>query len=98
MARAAYDSDAGRAYAAVITALMSAQAYKTSAMLAQVRGAFDEYRVNREAMLRVIQKHARAVDAIDRRDLPEKMVSSLPGSYGRKPSNLAKSGGIVTHR
>lgn len=71
-----YDSDAGRAYAAVITALMSAQAYKTSAMLAQVRGAFDEYRVNREAMLRVIQKHARAVETIDRRDLPEKMAST----------------------
>ena len=70
-----YDSDAGRAYAAAITALMCGQAYKTSANLARVQGSFAGYADNREPMLRVIQKHAQAVEAIDRRTVPEKMMS-----------------------
>lgn len=71
-----YDSDAGRAYAAAITALMCGQAYKTSAKLAGVKGSFAGYDINREPMLRVIQKHALAVQAIDRRAVSENMMAA----------------------
>jgi len=52
-----YDSDAGRAYAGAITALLCGQAYRTSALIAKEMGPFKGYPINRESMLRVIQKH-----------------------------------------
>ncbi|MGB8600848.1 MAG: adenosylcobalamin-dependent ribonucleoside-diphosphate reductase, partial [Rhizomicrobium sp.] len=55
-----YDSRAGRAQAAAITALMTGTAYATSAEMAEGSGAFDEFETNREAMLRVIRNHRRA--------------------------------------
>jgi ribonucleoside-diphosphate reductase alpha chain len=60
-----YDSDAGRAWAGAITALMTGQSYRTSTRIAQVMGPFSGYAKNRGAMLRVIGKHRRAVDDID---------------------------------
>ncbi len=52
-----YDSEAGRHYAAGITALLCGEAYLQSTRLAQVRGPFAGYAKNREPMLRVIDKH-----------------------------------------
>ncbi|PHR62765.1 MAG: ribonucleoside-diphosphate reductase, adenosylcobalamin-dependent [Robiginitomaculum sp.] len=56
----AYDSREGRAAAGAISALLSAEAYRTSAELAQDLGAFAEYRKNKKPMLRVIGNHALA--------------------------------------
>jgi ribonucleoside-diphosphate reductase alpha chain len=61
-----YDSDAGRAYAAVVTALMCGQAYKTSALLAEIKGPFEGFEANRAPMLNVIRKHAAALHDLDR--------------------------------
>ena len=55
----AYDSDGGRAIAAAITSLMTGMAYKRSAELAGVVGAYDGYARNATAHQRVIAKHAR---------------------------------------
>jgi len=52
-----YDSDAGRAYAAAVTALMSGEGYLQSSRVAAATGAFDGYEVNRQPMLRVLNKH-----------------------------------------
>ncbi len=52
-----YDSDAGRAYAGAITALLSGEAYAQSARLAAALGPYDGYARNREPQLRVIEKH-----------------------------------------
>ncbi len=58
-----YDSDAGRAYAAAITAVMCGHAYATSARIAAEHGGpFEAYAPNRDAFLGVIRKHRRAVD------------------------------------
>ncbi|NIA08118.1 MAG: vitamin B12-dependent ribonucleotide reductase [Actinobacteria bacterium] len=59
-----YDSDAGRALAGTLTALMSGQAYAVSAELAQVKGAFEEFALNQSPMLGVIRKHRAALDEI----------------------------------
>ena len=56
----AYDSDAGRAYCAALSALMTGVAYATSAEMSAELGAFPGYAKNREAMLRVIRNHRRA--------------------------------------
>jgi ribonucleoside-diphosphate reductase alpha chain len=60
-----YDSDAGRAAAGVITALMTGEAYAMSARIAERIGPFDGYAHNRDAFLGVIRKHAQQVDRID---------------------------------
>jgi len=52
-----YDSDAGRAVAAGVTALMTGHAYATSAAIAERTGPFAAYEMNREPMLRVIGQH-----------------------------------------
>ncbi|MHB8384732.1 MAG: vitamin B12-dependent ribonucleotide reductase, partial [Candidatus Binataceae bacterium] len=52
-----YDSDQGRGYAAAITALMTGEAYLQSARLAGQIGPFQGYAPNREAMLKVIERH-----------------------------------------
>ncbi len=56
----AYDSDEGREICAAISALMSGLAYATSAEIAADIGAFEGYRANKDAMLRVIRNHRRA--------------------------------------
>jgi len=72
----AYDSDEGRAYAAVITALMCGEAYRSSAVLASARGSFTGYAVNRESMLRVIRKHRRALDDITKNLVPQELLGN----------------------
>jgi ribonucleoside-diphosphate reductase alpha chain len=65
-----YDSDDGRAVAASITAIMSGEAYKTSAELASLVGAFPKYSENKSSMLEVIQMHREAVKKIDVNKMP----------------------------
>jgi ribonucleoside-diphosphate reductase alpha chain len=55
-----YDSDAGRAIAAALTAIMTGVSYATSAEMASELGAFPGFEPNREHMLRVIRNHRRA--------------------------------------
>ena len=55
-----YDSPAGRAICAAITAVMCGQSYATSAEMAEQLGTFPGYQPNREHMLRVIRNHRRA--------------------------------------
>ena len=52
-----YDSDAGRGYAAAITALMSGEGYLQSAHIAEGIGPFAGFSVNRQPMLQVLNKH-----------------------------------------
>jgi ribonucleoside-diphosphate reductase alpha chain len=56
----AYDSEAGRAICAALTAIMTGVSYATSAEMAAILGAFPGYKKNREAMLRVMRNHRRA--------------------------------------
>lgn len=59
-----YDSDAGRAFAAAITSLMTGTAYKRSAELAGVVGPYEGYARNETAHKRVMRKHAAANDNV----------------------------------
>jgi ribonucleoside-diphosphate reductase alpha chain len=53
----AYDSNKGRAVAAMLTSLMGAVSYITSAKLAKKFGPFPRYEQNKEPMMKVINKH-----------------------------------------
>ncbi len=71
----AYDSAEGQAYAAAITSIMTAEAYRQSAIVARDHGGpFAEYRKNEEPFLRVIQKHRDAAHGIpDKQSVPTDM-------------------------
>ena len=56
-----YDNDNARAIARAISAIMTGTAYKTSAEMASVHGAFREFEKNKTDMLRVIRNHRYAI-------------------------------------
>ncbi|MBN2533606.1 MAG: adenosylcobalamin-dependent ribonucleoside-diphosphate reductase [Spirochaetales bacterium] len=55
-----YDSDKGRNITAALSALLTGQAYRTSAMIAKELGPFPKFQENREHMLKVIRNHHNA--------------------------------------
>ncbi|MEV7623018.1 vitamin B12-dependent ribonucleotide reductase [Actinoplanes sp. NPDC089786] len=59
-----YDSESGRGVAGAITSLMTGTAYRRSAEMAGVVGAYEGYARNAEAHQRVMRKHAAANDGI----------------------------------
>ncbi|MDX9754447.1 MAG: vitamin B12-dependent ribonucleotide reductase [bacterium] len=70
-----YDSDEGRTYAACVTALLCGEAYAQSARLAAVQGTFERFEPNRDSMLRVIEKHTEAAQAIPEETAPAALRS-----------------------
>ncbi len=59
-----YDSDAGRATAAAITALMTGRAYRETATVAAALGPYERYAENHEAHTHVMEMHRDAAYAI----------------------------------
>jgi ribonucleoside-diphosphate reductase alpha chain len=77
-----YDSDAGRAYAAIITAIMHGEAYRQSAIIARDCGApFPGFALNREPMLDVIRMHADALNQIQSEYVPASMLQTAREIY-----------------
>ncbi len=76
-----YDSDAGRAYAAAITALLCGHAYATSSLAAAKTGPFPGYERNREPFLAVMRKHQAHADGIDPSLVPPDLLSAARGSW-----------------
>jgi ribonucleoside-diphosphate reductase alpha chain len=70
-----YDSTQGRAYAATVSAIVTGQAYATSAEVARAKGPFVAFAQNREGMLDVMGLHREHVDRVEGRDtVPSAMV------------------------
>src|SRR5438132_2519706 len=65
-----YDSDAGRAWAGALTAVMCGQAYLTSSRLAEAVGPFPGYPENEQPFLEVIGMHRDAVAGINKNLIP----------------------------
>jgi ribonucleoside-diphosphate reductase alpha chain len=66
-----YDSDAGRDFAAAITALMTGEGYAQSARIARDHGGpFAGYAKNREPFLRVMRKQRDALRGVNQRNVP----------------------------
>jgi len=76
-----YDSEAGRRYAAAVTALMCGEAYAQSARIAQQLGPFAGHPVNREPMRDVIGKHRAAAHRIDPAYVPLDLLSAARGVW-----------------
>lgn len=71
-----YDSDQARSLSAAITALMTGQAYLTSAEIAEQTGPFSGFQKNRVPMMRVIHKHREALSEINSALVPMDLLHS----------------------
>lgn len=76
-----YDSDEGRALAAAVTALLTGQAYATSARIASRVGPFAGFHKDREAMLNVLRMHREEVSKIDASLVPEELLSAAANAW-----------------
>jgi len=83
-----YDSDKGRAIVGALTAMMTGESYATSAELASVLGAFENYEKNKKHMLKVIRNHRRVAYAMS--DYEGLSVSPMPIDANLCPPNMLK--------
>jgi ribonucleoside-diphosphate reductase alpha chain len=77
----AYDSEEARGIAGAITAIMTGVAYRTSAEMAEVLGAFPRYEENKENMLRVMRNHRLAAYDADEYEGLEVKPQGLKAKY-----------------
>jgi ribonucleoside-diphosphate reductase alpha chain len=76
-----YDSDEGRALAAAITALLTGQAYATSARMANRVGPFAGFHKDREGTLNVLRMHREAVSHINASLVSEELLSAAASAW-----------------
>ena len=94
-----YDSDAGRDYAAAITALMHGAGYAESARIARDHGGpFAGYEKNREPFMRVMRKHRDGAEGHRQDPRPEGSVRGRQERCGTRSSSSANSTASATRR
>ncbi|MDP4214817.1 MAG: vitamin B12-dependent ribonucleotide reductase [Bacteroidota bacterium] len=76
-----YDSEEARGIAGAITAIMTGVAYRTSAEMAGVMGAFPRFEENREEMLRVMRNHRLAAYDADEYEGLETKPQGIKAKY-----------------
>ncbi|MBV8560827.1 MAG: vitamin B12-dependent ribonucleotide reductase, partial [Acidimicrobiia bacterium] len=76
-----YDSEAGRAWAAAITALLTGHAYTTSARTAARMGPFAGFHENVEPMLNVLRMHQAEAARIDEVLVPPELLSAAQEAW-----------------
>ncbi len=77
-----YNSDAGRDYAAGITALMTGEAYSQSARIARDHGGpFTGYPENREPFVRVMRKHRSALKDVAPTHVPRALYQAAAAAW-----------------
>jgi ribonucleoside-diphosphate reductase alpha chain len=77
-----YDSDAGRDYAAALTAMMTGEAYAQSSRVARdCGGPFTGYEKNRDPFLRVMRKHRDAMRDVNSRNVPADLYQGAKQSW-----------------
>ncbi|MFH1760485.1 MAG: vitamin B12-dependent ribonucleotide reductase, partial [bacterium] len=89
-----YDSDEGRAFTSTITALMTGQAYKTSATLARHLGAFHHFEENKESMLTVIEMHRYHLTKIEQSFVKNEQILNAVNRIWRETFNLGNEFGF----
>ena len=102
-----YDSPEGHAMTGAISAIMTGEAYRTSAEMASEIGTFPQYEKNKNSMLRVIRNHRRAAyfadeeeyegltikpSGINPRNLPEYLVEASRNAWDEALELGEKSG------
>lgn len=87
-----YDSQQGRAWAAMISATMTAQSYLTSSELARLKKPFAEYKKNKKSVLEVFAQQMKAVQEIDWSQLPSEYKKNTSFLWMKASENIKKYG------
>ena len=87
-----YDSDAGRAYAAAVTAVMSGEGYLQSTRVAEATAAFAGFEVNRQPMLRVLNKHRSHAYKISSSHVPLDLLTAAREAWDQTCGEAEKYG------
>jgi len=88
----AYDSDQARALAAAISAILTGTAYTVSAELASVKGPFEEYPRNAEAMLNVMSMHRQHAYDIPESHCPDYLRNAAKDAWDHAFDDGTKMG------
>ncbi len=73
----AYDSIDGRLWAGVLTSLLAGEAFGMSADFAKSKGAFAEFKKNKPAVIRVLQRHQEAQADLNSRSASRRVPKEL---------------------
>ena len=76
-----YDSDQARTLAAAISAIMTGAAYSASAEIASVRGPFEQFSKNSDAMLKVISMHRQHAYDIPESHCPDYLRNAAKNTW-----------------
>jgi ribonucleoside-diphosphate reductase alpha chain len=87
-----YDSEGGRAYAAAVTALMSGEGYLQSARAAAAIEPFPGFEVNRQPMLRVLNKHRSQAYKISPSHVPLELLAAARDAWDQTCAEAEKQG------
>ncbi len=87
-----YDSEGGRAYAAAVTALMSGEGYLQSARIAAATEPFAGFEVNRQPMLRVLNKHRSHAYKISSSLVPLDLLTAARDAWDQSCAEAEKYG------
>ncbi|HVC39077.1 MAG TPA: vitamin B12-dependent ribonucleotide reductase [Candidatus Dormibacteraeota bacterium] len=71
-----YDSPQARDYSGALTAILTGEAYAQSARIAKEVGPFEGYEINRQPMLRVMEKHRGAAYKISDEHAPALLLAA----------------------
>src|SRR2546427_4601116 len=87
-----YDSEGGRAYAAAVTALMSGEGYLQSARAAAAVEPFAGFEVNRQPMLRVLNKHRSQAYKISPSHVPLELLTAARDAWDQTCAEAEQHG------
>jgi ribonucleoside-diphosphate reductase alpha chain len=87
-----YDSDAGRGYAAAVTALMSGEGYLQSTRIAAATGPFAGFELNRQPMLRALNKHRSQAYKISPSHVPLDLLTAAREAWDQACSEAERKG------
>ncbi len=90
-----YDSSRGYAWAGAISAILTGQAYVTSAEMSRELGPFPGYYRNRDHMLRVMRNHRRAAYNSDRSEYENLTIKPMGINPNYLPENLVQAARTV---
>lgn len=90
-----YDSELGRQWAGVLTALLCGQAALQSAKLAKQKGAFSEFKKNKTEFLKVMKRHLKAAENLEKKSSADlKSLSGLAKSLWAEAIQLGSKTGF----
>ena len=87
-----YDSEGGRAYAAAVTALMSGEGYLQSTRAAAAVEPFAGFEVNRQPMLRVLNKHRSQAYKISPSHVPLELLTAARDAWDQTCAEAEQHG------